>query len=253
MNGLNEFICITDADVPPINLEKYDARGKRIGLVVVDEVEGFCIPGKGNLAPPAGAMPWMIERMIRNTSSLAESFRARNFPILVLRDSHIKGVPEPPYPEHCVEGTGEDLLVPQLQWLAACNGVMHLRKDCLDGFIAGIWDGDGQNSVVNWVNAENVEALVVVGICTDICVADFVCTMLSARNHFLAVGRSKLMPKLQDVVVFEPACSTYDLPRAAALAAGLPAQATHPVHFMHHMGLYIMASRGAMLASSIVL
>ncbi|MEK7246094.1 MAG: isochorismatase, partial [Pseudomonadota bacterium] len=75
----------------------------------------------------------------------------------------------------------------------------------------------------------------------DICVMDFVLTMLSARNHGLA-------PPLRDIVVYEPACATYDLPRATALALGLPATAAHPQAEAHHMGLYFMASRGARVA-----
>ena len=82
-----------------------------------------------------------------------------------------------------------------------------------------------------------------VGICTDICVADFVGTLLSARNH-------GLMPTLKDVVVLEPACATYDLPRAAA-ELGLPETAAHPQAATHHLGLYIMASRGAVIASGL--
>lgn len=44
-----------------------------------------------------------------------------------------------------------------------------------------------------------------VGICTDICVLDFVCTTLSARN------RGFLEP-LEDVIVYSHGCATFDLP-----------------------------------------
>jgi len=84
----------------------------------------------------------------------------------------------------------------------------------------------------------------VVGICTDICVMDFVLTFLSARNH-------GLMPSLTEIVVHEPGCATYDLPRAAVTELGLPATASHPQALTHHMGLYFMHSRGARLAGSI--
>lgn len=47
--------------------------------------------------------------------------------------------------------------------------------------------------------------IVVVGICTDICVFDFVATALSARNH-------GVLHPLEDVVVYSHACATYDLP-----------------------------------------
>ena len=82
------------------------------------------------------------------------------------------------------------------------------------------------------------------GICTDICVMDFVLTMLSARNH-------GLMPTLADIVVYEPATATYDLPLEATASLGLPQTAAHPKAETHHMGLYFMASRGAVLADAI--
>jgi len=54
-----------------------------------------------------------------------------------------------------------------------------------------------------------VPQLLVVGICTDICVMDFVLTALSARNH-------GVLSPLREIVVLGPACATYDLPRHAA-------------------------------------
>jgi hypothetical protein len=73
---------------------------------------------------------------------------------------------------------------------------------------------------------------------------DFVLTLLSARNH-------GMMPTLRDIVVYERATATYDLPREATGALGLPATAAHPKAETQHMGLYFMASRGALLASAI--
>lgn len=43
------------------------------------------------------------------------------------------------------------------------------------------------------------------GICTDVCVLDFVCSTLSARN------RGFLAP-LEDVIVYSRGCATYDFP-----------------------------------------
>lgn len=47
--------------------------------------------------------------------------------------------------------------------------------------------------------------IVVVGICTDICVLDFVCSTMSAKN------RGFLRP-LEEVVVYSAACATFDIP-----------------------------------------
>ena len=60
-----------------------------------------------------------------------------------------------------------------------------------------------------------------VGICTDICVMDFVLTLLSARNH-------GLLGVLENVYVDASACATYDLPRKEAETLGRGAQSAHP-------------------------
>lgn len=51
--------------------------------------------------------------------------------------------------------------------------------------------------------------LLVAGICTDICVLDFVCSTLSARN------RGFLAP-LEEVVVYSHGCATFDFPESDA-------------------------------------
>lgn len=61
--------------------------------------------------------------------------------------------------------------------------------------------------------------VLVVGICTDVCVLDFVCSALSARN------RGFLTP-LEDVIVCSRACATFDLP--ADVARTHKGAAAHP-------------------------
>ena len=231
----------------PIDLVGYRLPpGGEAGLVVVDEVNGFCTVGAGNLAPRSPNA--QVSRMVEETDRLARRFVERRWPVMAFLDTHEPGRPEPPYPPHCERGTGEEELVPELAWLTDDADVTLIRKDCINGFVGSIeavhhgTHGTSRNRVCDWVNAHRLRSVVTVGICTDICVMDFVLTLLSARNH-------ALMPTLRDVVVLEPACATYDLPREAAEGLGLPAAAAHPQAHTHHMGLYFMASRGAVLAS----
>jgi len=218
------------------------------GLVVVDEVNGFCTVGAGNLAPPAPNA--QVTRMVDETTRLARRFTEAHRPVLAFLDTHQPGVPEPPYPPHCERGTGEEDFVPELAWLEDEPNATLVRKDCINGFVGAIENashhGLHHNKAMDWVNVHRLDTVLVTGICTDICVMDFVLTMLSARNH-------RLMPTLKDIVVLEPACSTYDLPREAAEAMSLPATAAHPQTATHHLGLYFMASRGALLAESVTL
>ena len=135
--------------------------------------------------------------------------------------------------------------MPELAWLAADGRTTLVRKDCINGFVGAI-QSDGGNAIVDWAKSHRLSALLVVGICTDICVMDLVLTLLSARNH-------GLMGDLRDIVVYEPGCATYDLPRNVASELGLPNTAAHPQALTHHLGLYFMASRGAMLAHKVAL
>jgi nicotinamidase-related amidase len=227
----------------PIALCSYGLAGRRWGLVIVDEVNGFCTVGAGALAPRAPNA--QVAQMVAETERLARRCAAEGRPIAAFLDTHQPGVPEPPYPLHCERGTGEEDLVPELQWLKNADNVDLIEKDCINGFIGAIDVKTGDNRIGAWIARHALDSVIVVGICTDICVMDFVLTLLSARNH-------RLVPPLEDIVVYAPGCATYDLPRDVVRAAGLPETAFHPQAIAHHAGLYMMASRGAILAERLI-
>ena len=216
--------------------------GQGFGLIIVDEVNGFATVGAGNLAPLVPNE--QVSVMVSETDRLARSFTKQAMPILAFLDTHDSGKPQPPYPPHCERGTGEEELVPELKWLEKKPQATLVRKDCINGFI-GSFQQDGSNAVTDWVKGNNVVNVLVVGICTDICVMDFVLTLLSARNH-------GMLPSLKEVVVYDKGCSTYNLPRNVVEEIGLPPSASHPQDITHYMGLYFMASRGAQLAHSVL-
>ncbi|KAL3698704.1 hypothetical protein R1sor_012780 [Riccia sorocarpa] len=213
--------------------------GQRVGLVIVDEVNGFCSVGAGNLAPRVPSKP--ISDMVNETSAVAKKFSERGLPILALLDTHEPDKPEPPYPPHCIRGSGEEKLVPELAWLEQDEHTLLMPKDCIDGFI-GAFRKDGTNIVVEWVKKHQIETMLVVGICTDICVMDFVKTVLSARNH-------DMLPPLKDVAVYDKGCATYNLPQHIAREVnGVP----HPQELCHLMGLYFAAMRGAVIVDRLI-
>ncbi|KAK9231472.1 hypothetical protein WN943_021707 [Citrus x changshan-huyou] len=174
----------------------------KTGLVLVDLVNGFCTVGSGNLAPsqPDGQISEMVDESVR----LARVFCEKKWPVFAFLDTHYPDVPEPPYPPHCISGTDESNLVPELQWLENETNVTLRRKDCIDGFLGSV-EKDGSNVFVNWVKSNQIKNVLVLGICTDACVLDFVCSTLSARN------RGFLAP-LEDVIVYSRGCATYDFP-----------------------------------------
>lgn len=209
------------------------------GLVLVDIINGFCTVGAGNLAPrePNDKILDMIDESLKFSRVFCEN----KWPILAFLDTHQPGKLEHPYPAHCVAGSDESNLVPALQWLEKEPNVTIRRKDCYDGYI-GSFEEDGSNVFVDWVKTNNIQTLLVAGICTDICVLDFVCSTLSARN------RGFLAP-LKDVIVYSGGCATFDFPASVAMETkdGL----AHPQEIMHHMGLYMAKGRGAKIAKNV--
>ncbi len=220
---------------------------ERTGLLIVDAVNGFCTPGAGPLAPMAPDA--QIDAMVAAIAALARDFLRDERPVLALLDTHEPGRPEPPYPPHCERGTGQETLVPALAFLENEPGAKLVEKDVIDGFVGSIRP-DGSNVLVEWIRANELESVVVVGICTDICNLDLVSSLLSARNHHLD-GRP-MLGSLKDVVVYEPGCATYHLPKTAVEALGLPGTAHHPQDETHHIGLYVMQARGAVIADALL-
>ncbi|KAL7119289.1 hypothetical protein ACP275_02G054200 [Erythranthe tilingii] len=209
------------------------------GLVLVDIVNGFCTVGSGNLAPTEPNR--QISRMIEESRKLAKVFCDKKLPVLAFLDSHPPGKLEHPYPPHCVTGSDESKLVPALSWIEEEPNVTIRHKDCYDGYLGSIQE-DGSNVFVDWVKSNKIQTLLVVGICTDICVLDFVCSTISAKN------RGFLEP-LEDVVVYSKGCATFDIP--ASLARNNKDLLAHPQEMMHHVGLYMAKGRGAKIASEV--
>ncbi len=154
--------------------------------------------------------------------------------------------------------------MPELAWLTdAASPATIVPKDCIDlaiGSITGNGNGGvGRIGFHDWINAHRMHTVVVVGICTDICVLDPVLGMMSARNHavprLMTTGGAEattMLPHLESIVVYAPGCATYDLPAPVAAERGLPPQAIHDAGIAHHIGLWLMQSRGATIADRIV-
>lgn len=228
--------------VLPIEPQPYIIDDRPTGLVVVDVLNGFCTVGYGPIAPQEPDE--QIATMVSESDRLARTFVERGWPVLAFLDTHEPGKPEPPYPTHCEKGTGEEKLVPELEWLENNPLATLVTKDCINGFIGSIDLDTGRNVFLDWISDRKLEVLVVVGICTDICVMDFVITLLSVRNHGLS-------PTLKDVVVYDKGCATHNLTAEMAIQQGLPKTAIHPQKIAHHVGLYTMTERGALIASTI--
>lgn len=229
----------------PVVLHPVDVAGAaRVGLVIVDPGVGFT--RSGALSDP--------ERMAPMIGAIDKEYRALKFALgerlhtLMFLDSHHADIPEPPYPPHAVIGTGEELLDPHLIWLLDEPNLAIVRKDCINGFVGAIDRKTGANAFCKWVADNRFSKLLVTGDCTDICVSDFVVTTLSARNHGLLTHHDPDTERAAyveavtglEIAVLPWACATFDAPGHDHAAA-------------HHVGLWLMASRGATIASEWVL
>lgn len=238
---VSQLIDLLKNEVPVEDETLIISNDIKTGLVLVDIVNGFCTVGSGNLAPSAPDK--QISRMVDESARLAKMFCERKWPIYAVIDSHHPDIPEHPYPPHCIAGSEESKLVPALQWLENEPNVTVRHKDCIDGFI-GSMEKNGSNVFVDWVKTNSLKAVLFVGICTDICVLDFACSVLSARN------RGLLVP-LEDVFVYSGACATFDFP--LNVARNIKGALAHPQELMHHVGLYMAKGRGARIVSQVSL
>ncbi|KAA0031452.1 nicotinamidase 1-like [Cucumis melo var. makuwa] len=206
------------------------------GLVLVDIINGFCTVGAGNLAPREPNR--QISEMVEESARIARIFCEKKWPVMAFIDSHQPNKPEKPYPPHCIV-----VFIAALQWMEKEANVTIRRKGCFDGYM-GSFLPDGSNLFVDWIKNNHIKSLLVVGICTDICVLDFVCSTMSAKN----LG---FLHPLNDVILYSRACATFDVPLHVAkdTNSALP----HPQEFMHHVGLYMAKERGAIVANKISL
>lgn len=221
-----------------------------LGLIVVDVVRGFT--RSGALADPASMAP-----MVRAVNGLVRDLDRRlgdRLRVLVLRDRHPADIPEPPYPPHCIVGTGEERLDPELDWLLGRPGTTVLDKDCINGFVGALTplgDGTWRSELSDWVVAQELRGLVLAGDCTDICVSDLAVALLSARNHGMLTrtgggDREAYVEAITElpILVYAPGCATFDLDPDGPLPGDNEAL-RHPGQLAQHVGLWLMASRGA--------
>ena len=130
-----------------------EAEQPRRAIIVIDMLVGFC--RHGSLYSPRydPIVPGLREHLIE-----AE---AQGVPIVFLIDTHAVDDPEfKMFPSHCVEGSGEDEVIPELKEFADRGTVV--RKHTFSGF-----RGTELDAVLERLRPDVIE---VAGVCTDICV-----------------------------------------------------------------------------------
>jgi nicotinamidase-related amidase len=152
----------------------------RRAIIVVDMLVCFC--RRGALYSPRydPIVPSLREHLV--------AAEAAGVPIVFLVDTHAPDDPEfKMFPPHCVKGSGEDEVVPELREFADRGTVV--RKGTFSGF-----HGTDLDTVLERLAPQLVE---VAGVCTDICVLHTVAG-LRARGY--------------DVLVHKHLVETFDAP-----------------------------------------
>lgn len=164
-------------------------------LIVVDMLKGFCEPGR---PLDCGDAARAIIPRIR--AHIEQQYNPDNLPVVFLQDSHEQDDPEfEMFPVHCVIGTEEPDIVPELVGVARSEVVV--PKNRYSGF---------HGTPLDEIIAERAPDLVeVCGVCTNICV---LYTVEELRNRYYKVRVLKDM-----VASFDEAAHEFALGQMATV------------------------------------
>ncbi len=123
-------------------------------VLVVDMLRGFY--DIGNLANPRMA------RIIPNVAKLLDRKTKEGWKIIFLADNHEKCDAELKlFPPHCLRGTEEAEIIKEFRQFAISSAIV-IRKNTYSGFFGTL--------LGNKLAQEKPKIVVVVGVCTDICI-----------------------------------------------------------------------------------
>ena len=126
-------------------------------LIVIDMIDGFV--NHGALADKN------INRIVDNISCEIEKFISKGQDIIAFKDTHDPhDIEFENYPPHCIKGTDECELVPQLKKYS--DKMMIIEKNTTNGFVT--------HEFGKYIASKKLDTIVVTGCCTDICVYNFV-------------------------------------------------------------------------------
>lgn len=212
-------------DLPVVSFDRVFPNPAKGAILVQDLLIGFARSG-----PLASER---VEAVIDPTVRLLERAHARGMHrFLMSQDAHSPDSPEfEAWPAHCVKGTEEARLVPEIEGLPFSDEFTVIEKNCLS---------TGLDPRLNAWLEENrdVTSFLVTGDCTDLCVYQLAMFLRMWANSGNRAGKQ--------VWVDASAVATYDLP-VPAPAGALP----HPGDLMHVFFLYHLALNGVRVAGRI--
>jgi nicotinamidase-related amidase len=213
------YLAEWEAGLPALRLAGLAAEPRRLAVVSVDVINGFC--NTGALASPRiqGVVAPIVELFRR-----AEAAGVQN--LILVQEAHEPNALEfAQYSAHGVRGTAEAEAVPELKALPFFDQMRVFTKNSIHpAFNTGLEP---------WlVEHPEVDTFVVVGDCTDLC------TYQSAMYFKLRANARQLA---QRVIVPADCVQTFDTPLAVARQIGA---APHDGDLLHLIFLYSMQLNG---------
>ncbi len=194
-------------------------------ILVADLINGFCTEGPLSSERVNAIVPATVQLF-------EEGFREGMRHFVLAQDTHSPDAPEfEAWPPHCVAGTSESRMVPELETLPFAPEFTIIEKNTLS---AGIG-----TELESWLTRhDDITDYLITGDCTDLCTYNLAMYVRQWANATNRAGRR--------VWVDASAVQTFDLPVAAADGA-LP----HPGDFLNMLFLYHMALNGIRVVSAV--
>jgi nicotinamidase-related amidase len=196
--------------LPVIQLK--NLQGRETALVIVDMINGFAREGALSSS--------RVEELIPEITKLSRLCDESGILKLAFADCHTEVSPEfDSYPPHCMEGTTEGEIVNEIKEI---GGYTLIPKNSTNGFL--------EEGFQKWLKEnQGINAFIVTGDCTDICVQQFATTLKTWFN---------MHNKKVRIIVPLNVVETYDL--------GL-----HNGELMNVMALYNMIINGVEVVKAI--
>lgn len=150
------------------NLEKL--KSKKINELDLSKTMLFIIDMNNGFAKKGALYSDRVEALISPITNLAKILEAKNCEIIAFTDSHNKDSIElRSYPTHCLENDYESKIVDEISTI---KNLKVIPKNSTNGFFC-----------LEDKNFKNIDNIIVVGDCTDICIYQFVVTLKAYFNQ----------------------------------------------------------------------
>lgn len=211
-----EWLHTWHENLESTSFEDFD-EPERIALISVDMVVGFCHKGSLASTEVKNIIPPVVDLFHK-----AKEYGVSHF--LLVQDAHHHEATEfAAYPPHCVKGTDEAEIIPELKKLSFSQEFVTIEKNSLS---------PAYNTAFDTFLSKHpkVDTFIIVGNCTDLCI-------YAMAMHLRLSANSK--NEKRRIIVAANAVATYDMSVTKAEEIGaMPhdAKLLHPL-FLYHMAL----------------